>query len=465
MEITAQSRLLLRVQTVVFVVLLLGAVAMLAWLSVHYDKQWDWTASGRNTLSEPSRALLDRMPGAIEVTAYAREQPLLRQSVQQLLKRYQRHSPHMSLRFVNPDLVPDQVREQRITVDGELVITYQQRREHAKSLTERALSNALEKLARSDVHWVAYLTGHGERDLLGGANHDLGRLGKQLERRGFNLQGLTLADTGEVADNVGVLVLSQARVPLLPGEVSAIERYVDRGGNLLWLADPGSQGSLEGLAGALGLRFEPGTVVDPGTRLHGIEHPAFVPITAYPSHALTRGFRLVTVYPYAAGIAWQELHGWEISGILGTGLRAWSETGDPSGEIRFDEGADVPGPLDIGVAMSRSLDAAPDSGADGETRSPRDSDKREQRIVVIGDGDFLSNAYLGSGGNLDLALHILNWLAAEDALVDIPIRQAPDLHFELSRTMAVLIGFLALLGLPGLFLGIGAFIWHRRRRR
>ena len=99
-----------------------------------------------------------------------------------------------------------------------------------------------------------------------------------------------------------------------------------------------------------------------------------------------------------------------------------------------------------------------------EVEPRREQRSREQRIIVVGDGDFLSNAYLGSGSNLALALNIFNWLANDETLIDIPVRSAPDLDFELSRTTAVLIRIGAMFGLPALLLGTGFFIWRRRRR-
>jgi len=204
---------------------------------------------------------------------------------------------------------------------------------------------------------------------------------------------------------------------------------------------------MEPVANALGLAFEPGMVVDPTTQVLGISHPAFAPVSAYATHPVTQNLELVTVFPRAAGIAWIQPQGWQTRGILSTGLRAWSETGDLEGELQFDDDADVSGPLDIGIAMQRTV-----------------ADDREQRIIVVGDGDFLSNTYLGSGSNLALALNIFNWLANDETLIDIPVRSAPDLDFELSRTTAVLIRVGAMFGLPALLLGTGFFIWRRRRR-
>jgi len=448
MRNTARTTLVTRTQTAVFVLLLLTTAGMLAWLSEHYRLSGDWTAAGRNTLTEPSRTLVQRLDGPVEITAYVREEPVIRRSVLQLVERYQRYKPDIRLRFVNPDHVPDQVRARNISADGEMVVSYRQREEHAKMATEEALTTALERLARADTRWVTYVSGHGERNLVGTASYDLGKLGEQLQRQGFKLHELILAEAGEIPAQAAVLVVSPGRENLPAKEVAAVLRYIDGGGNLLWLAEPGPARGMEALADALGIAFEPGVVVDPTTQVLGISHPAFVPVSAYPTHPVTENLGLVTVYPRAAGIAWIQPQGWQTRGILSTGLRAWSETGDLKGELHFDDDADVSGPLDIGIAMQRTFAAN-----DGE-----------QRIIVVGDGDFLSNAYLGSGSNLALALNIFNWLANDETLIDIPVRSAPDLDFELSRTTAVLIRIGAMFGLPALLLGTGFLIWHRRRR-
>ncbi len=453
MEIDSRTRLVLGTQTAIFVVLLLAAVGMLAWISEHYKLRWDWTAAARNTLTEPSRALLGRLTGPVEITAYVREEPIIRQSILQLLERYQRHKSDIRLRFVNPDLVPDEVRARNVSTEGEMVVRYGHREEHAKVATEEALTTALEKLARGDTRWVTYVSGRGERDLLGGASYDLGRLGERLQRQGFKLHRLDMAESVEIPSESALLMVSPGRDDVPAREVDAILRFLENGGNLLWLAEPGGLRGMDRIAAALGVRFEPGILVDPTTRTLGIAHPAFVPVSAYPTHPVTGNLKLTTVFPHAVGIAWNQPREWQTRGILSTGLRAWSETGGLEGKLVFDDGDDVSGPLDIGIAMQRML--APVDGRQAENA---------QRVIVIGDGDFLSNAYLGSGSNLDLALNIFNWLANDDSLIDIPARRAPDLEFELSSTGGALLRFIVMFAFPTLLLGAGFFIWHRRRR-
>lgn len=433
--------------------LILACAALAAWLSTQYTRQFDVTATGRHTLSPASRAVLDLLQGPVTITAYARPDPQLREAIANLVARYRGHKADIDLHFLDPDEVPDQVREQGVGSDGELVVAYAGRTEHVTGQAEQSLTNALQTLARGEDRYVVFVEGHGERAPLGQANHDVSQWATRLQARGLKVQSLNLADAGAVPDNTSVLVLASPRAALLPAEVAAIEAWIRGGGNLLWLAEPDGGADLAPVAAALGVELVPGTIVDPATRAFAIDNAAFALVTAYPAHPVTAGFRYVTVFPFAAALATRGGSDWEAGALLSTGEGAWSETGPLDGDIRYDDGADFQGPLALGYALSRQR-----SAASGETPAP-------QRAVVIGDGDFLSNTYLGNGGNLDLGVRLVEWLARDEQFVSVPARTATDLTFDLSEPVAF--GFAAwfLFGCPALLLALAAWIGARRRRR
>ena len=101
----------------------------------------------------------------------------------------------------------------------------------------------------------------------------------------------------------------------------------------------------------------------------------------------------------------------------------------------------------------------------GEASEDTESTASEQRIVVIGDGDFLSNTYLGNPGNLDLGLNIVRWLSHDDATIEIRVTSAPDTSLVLNKAAQAVIAIGFLVGLPLLLLLAGVVIWLRRRRR
>ncbi len=452
MKVTTKSRRLIRLQNITFVLLFLLAVGMLAWLSKQYNYQADWTANARNTLSDASIELLRKIDGDVRVQVFTADVGPMRKRISNLIARYQRYKTDVSLEFVNPDLEPELVRELGITRDGELLVHYQGRQEKVSAWDEQSIANALQRLTRSDERWLVFVEGHGERSPFGEANHDLGVWAQELEAKGFHLQGINLATQAMIPDNTDVLVIAGPQVEFLPGEVAMIEAYLQRGGNLLWLADPDGLYGLDAVAEQLGVALEPGVIVDPTAQMFAIDDPTFAIVGDYGIHPLTRGFDVLTIFPRAAGLSVEPQGDWRADGFLLTTERSWSETGVLAGEIAFDDREDVSGPLSIGVSLTREL-----TGSD-------DDASHQQRVVVVGDGDFISNAYLGNGGNLELGMNMVNWLSRDDQLISIPVKTALDSSLNLSRTQSIIIGFGFLLVLPLLLLAGGLTVWLKRRK-
>jgi ABC-type uncharacterized transport system involved in gliding motility auxiliary subunit len=457
MKVSRRSRILLRLQGLTFNLLFGASIGLLAWLSTQYVYQADWTAGARNTVSADTRALLAELDQPVRITAFVRDEALLRRQIQDLVGSYQRFKDDITLEFINPDTAPEQARELGISSGGELRVSYRGHSENIQTLSEQTLSNSLLRLSRQEERWIAFLTGHGEREPLGETNHGLGIFGAELERKGLNIQTVNLTETS-IPTNTSLLVIAGPRVDLLPGEVDALLNYIEQGGNLLWLAEPGGLHGLEPLAEMLGIDFLPGRVVDAGSQLFGVDNPTFVVITAYPQHEITGEMATVTVFPEVAALELHDSDAWTQLPLLTTLPRSWTELGELTGEISFDADTDErAGPLDIGVLLTRKGPA--EEGMEATDEPP------EQRAIVIGDGDFLSNTYLGNGGNLGLGLNMVHWLSHDDALIDIQVHGAPDTTLELGRTAQAVIGIGLLFGLPILLLVSGLLVWLRRRRR
>jgi ABC-type uncharacterized transport system involved in gliding motility auxiliary subunit len=452
MQVTATSRLMIRLQNILFMLLFLTIIGLLAWLSTRYVYQADWTTGARNTLAPASQTLLDTLAEPVSITAYARAESVeLRQAISEFIDRYQRYKPDIELRFVNPDTEPQQVRELGITLNGELLINYAGRSEKLQDINEQALTNTLQRLS-SNRPMLVFLSGHGEQDPHGKANFDLGTWSHTLKSKGMQIQSLKLGSTGQIPDNTGVLVIASPQVDYLPGEVKIIQNYLEQGGNLLWLCEPNGLHGLAPLAEQLGIRFPAGVVADADSQHLDTAQPDFVIISEYAAHPITHGLDSVTLFPHASAITLQTHAGWSSGAFLVTPPRTWLETGKLTEKLEFNPENDLAGPLNIGVSLMREITAG-------------NSDIQEQRVVVAGDGDFLSNTYLGNGGNLDLGLHILNWLSYNDNFIAISARIAPDTRLDLSPTSALVIALGFLFFLPALLLSTGLAIWLRRRKR
>jgi ABC-type uncharacterized transport system involved in gliding motility auxiliary subunit len=438
-----------------FTGLLLAAALLLAFLSTRFAWQHDFSYAQRASLDPRSVELLKRLDGAVAITSYAPRDNELRHAIADFVGRYRQVKPDISLAFVDPDADPAATREAGIQVNGELVIQYQNRSERLKLLTERELDNALVRLARTRAGLVAFLAGDGERAADGKANADLGQFTAFLQAQGVRAMPLNLSAGTRIPENVDVLAIAGPRVTLAPTVVAQILDYVDRGGNLLWLTEPDEHAGLEPLAKALSLHALAGTVVDGNGAALGIGDPSFIAISAYPPATITRDLVLTTLFPQAVALAAISDGRWQQLPLLRTGQKSWTQIGalPASGEtatIAYDaDKGEIPGPLDLGFALTR---LSPSPG------------KREQRVVAIGDGDFLSNAFLGNGGNREFGQRVFDWLLQDDALVDLPDKGAPDRQLQLSQAQLGTLALTFLLVLPLALLLTGMAIWWRRKR-
>src|SRR5574340_210806 len=437
-------------RNLLFVLLLSGIASGLGYLATRYHVQRDITHNTSNSLEPASVEVLSQLSGPVNITVYATEQDArlgdIRKLIRNYLSLYQRYKPDMHLVFIDPEKEPEKTRAARVQLNGEMVVEYAGRSEHLTQLNEQTLTGTLLRLAHSRDQTVMYLDGHGERKLDGIANHDLGEpFGAKLKQNGFRIGSLNLALAQEVPNNVGVLVITHPQLDLMPGEVDKLLRYVERGGNLLWLVDAGPLHGLERLAEKLDLLLPSGIVIDPAAA--GMNAPATWSLgAAYPPHAVTRNFNLITAFPSARPLSWNENPDWQHSVLVEVAARGWVSRTAPDATPRFDKRHDTPGPAIIAVALQRNIN------------------DREQRIVVVGNGAFLANSFAGNGGNVDLGVNMVNWLAGEEHLITLQPRAAKDSSLVLSKTQLNVISIGFLLGLPLLLAGVGIRIWWKRRR-
>lgn len=434
-----------------FIGLLLGCVVALGWLVARHDRYWDWTQSDSHRLTHQSRVILDRLEAPLRLTVFADPQSPLARLIGQLLERYAHEYPDLEIRYLDPRHFPEQAREAEVSLQGQILLEYRGRRETLAEIGERTISAAIARLTRPRHAWVAVIEGHGERAIGGEHDADLGRLGRELLELGLIARPLDLATASAVPDNTRLVVLSQPRLPPFPGEIEALIDFLDRGGHLLWLMDPGPPSGLEPLLEHLGLATLPGQVVDPTAMRLGLGTSALALIADYPEHPLAEGSEAPALLPGALAFETQVAPGWMLSTYLSSGAESWNETGTLTGPLTRDEViGERNGPLPVVLALARAL---PES-------------EREQRLVVVGDGDFLSNAHIDRQGNRALGLALLRWLSEDEDLPELPPLPTIAEPLELDETHRTLIGLGALVLLPGLFLigGLG-MRWYRWRGR
>lgn len=473
MKVTSKFRLQYKLQHIVFVILLLGCLSFAGWLSTEYDFRSDWTAGKRHSLSDDTLQLLEQLMSPVKLRSYQPDDATLNQAITEILQRYQNTKDDFSFELINPDIFIEQARSDNIERYGQTVIEYQGQTERINSLSEENITNALMRLHRQNKPRILFISQHGERNITDISAVGYSQLATQLSNKGFDVSNINLLQQTPTTDAT-VLVLGTISKPLLENEQQKILQFIQEGGNLLWLQDPKIDNSQQHIADELKLHFIDGVVVDSNqevSRMLQLSHPAIIPVLEYKMHPITEKMQYYTLFTTATAISSltgtdNKTNPWIHSDLLITSDSSWSETQNFILGVEFNTDKDVIGPLSIGIAQQRQIHLNNEEQANTEAnKSNSDNIRTAQRVVVIGDTDFLANNNIGHGANLDFILKTLNWLAEDDKLIAIAPKNAPDLQLNLSATAASIIGLSFLIALPITLLLIGSYIWRNRRKQ
>lgn len=459
MKITRKSHRQIRIQNLLFYILFVLVVGGLGYLSTQYKFESDWTYGNRNSLSDATQELLSKLDKPIKLVVYIPQDSPIKVGLKELFAKYQLVKKDIELEFVDPNLQPKRVQEDGVQYAGQIAVHYGDRHELIESTSEQTLVETLQRLGEEGERFVVFLEGHGELDPFAGESTGMGKLVEVLQRKGIQVQPHNLVRSQSLPENTSFLVIAAPKKALLEGEVKVLKEYIEKGGNLLWLHEAGELQGLEPLEAELGINILNGTIVDANQDLQyllGVDNPAVVPVIDYGRSLLAKGLSgTPSLYPFATGIEAddsEQAELWQFDPFLQSLPTSWLETGDLDGEVSFNpDQDDQPGPVVIGAALTRMIET---EGSDSN---------KEQRVVVIGDSDFMQNAFLGYGANIDVASNIFNWLNQRDDFIQVAIPTAPDTRLELSGVSALLISLVFLIILPLGLLLAGFWVWWKRR--
>lgn len=460
MNINRKLRFQLLVQNSFFVVLFLLLVILLGYLASQYRVAKDITQANRNILTQGSINVLKQMKEPIHIMVFATKDDAsngdnFRKGMIDFVARYQREKKNITLTFVNPSEEPKLAQEAGVKSDGEVIVEYQKRIEHINPpIAEQEMTNLLVRLSRTNQRPVMYLDGHGERNLLGVKNFDIGEFGKQLEAKGFKFANPDLTIAQQVPSNGAMLVIASPQVDVSEVEAKKIKTYIEAGGNLLWLLDDDNLRGLKDVADYLGLQVSPGITLDMASAQYGADaRVSFASL--YGEHPITTNFMLRTLFPEAHQVSAKgtDENGWKVSNLVEVAPNGWLASKKLAKDAKpvFDEKNDKRGPINIGVALERTYG------------------KKGQRVVVMGNANFLSNTFITNGGNLDFGVNIVNWLAGDDSLITIQPMPLKDINVTIPDTntgrivaWTVFHGFQYFIPLG--FIIAGFFFWWKRRK-
>jgi ABC-type uncharacterized transport system involved in gliding motility auxiliary subunit len=455
--------------SVSYVLTVLGVIVLLNFLAGRHHKRFDLTENQAFSLSEQTIKVLKALPREVSITAFLRDGEPARQKLQDLLDEYQYHSRRLTVRYVDPDKNPGEVKRYGITKYGTLVFESGKQEARADTQDEESLTNALIKVTRDRERTIYFTTGHGERSLDDGERNGATLLKSELEKQHYAVRPLVL-NQGVPADATAVVIAGPQKA-FLEAEARMIGDYLETGGRILCLQDPGVDPGLESVLSRYGVGVRKDVVIDKVSQLFGGDaRIPMVPADGYDEfHPVTKTFQLQTFYPLASSISIADTlpEGVTATKLAQTSPYSWGETSDQefrSGSMRLDQGKDTAGPVTIGAAMTRKIGPATPAESPAGDQAGAKPAEPEVRLLLFGDSDFLSNAYFNASGNGDLALSGIAWLSEQEELVSIrPKTSTP--RIVILTPQQVRAYFLTMVAVaPIAITVVGVGIWLRRRK-
>ncbi|HTI93180.1 MAG TPA: Gldg family protein [Puia sp.] len=329
--------------------------------------------------------------------------------------------------------------------------------------TETEISAALKRMI-TPLPRIAFVNDGYERDIEKMGDRDYKVLTnwkiyrQSLINQGFDADTLSLSKE-EIPPGIAALVIADPRVSLDTAAISKLQRYIDAGGNLFIAGEPGKQSVDNPLMHTLGVRLADGTIVQRSKDFSfGLVTPWLTPAADSLSRTMhyVRRDSIPVTMPGVAGLAYDHTGPFAIKPFLLTDpTNSWSKMGafvlDSAAPAYSAVNGDQKGVFPTALSLTRTING------------------KEQRILLTGDADFMSNAELSrnnmTSSNFLFSDAIFGWFAYGEFPVQTTRPRPTDDDITLSAGGVKVLRVVYFGLIPGLFLLAGTIILIRRKRK
>ena len=465
----------------------LALLAGLNWLGSRHWYRADWTKTRLYSLSSTTEKLVRGLARPVRVTVFMDRESRLWAPVSELLSRYRALSPRIEVEYLDPRRNP--ARAQAVAQElgglreGTVVFRSGERKKYVEEdkmaeydfsaapmgrgapelkafKGEEAFTSAILAVAEERPARVYFASGHGEGSIDSGERgRGYAEAKQMLERDNLTVAAWESLGKDAVPADANALVVAGPRTALLPPEAAAIAKYLAGGGGVLLLLDPviptaGAPPADFGLGALLtanGIRLGTDIVVDPANALPLVGAET-VFANRYGNHPIVRALSaesLPVILPLARSVSKGE-NAAVVTTLVETSADGWGETAlsDLESELKKD-GADVPGPVSLAVAVGSADDSPAPVG--------------KGRLVVVGNSRFAAAGSLGSAGNANLFLNAIHWLTGAEKRIGIAPKTPEQASLSLTQSQVRRISLLSIVGMPAMAVLLGLAVWYRRR--
>lgn len=430
--------------SLLYVVAVVSGLVIALAISFGFQTEWDTSRDRANTLSPQTVDVLRGLEDDVEVyPLYSKQNEVERESYWRLLRSYRQQSDRIRVEFIDPQQQPGRLsalgidpRGERVS-DGMTVVARGPRRLTFRGMDEAAITNAILEIGREGRRVVGFVRGYGEHDPDAAAGGGYREARAALQEEYYDVLDVDLSEG--VPAEVTVLIVGGPTLPIPEDDLATLQTWLEGGGRLLALMEPGDRSGLDVVLERWGLRATDGVVVEPVNNVNDSDQ--FVRAVSYTGHVAVEGFgsRMPTAFPVVGPV--EDFETGEPRLFRDALVRSSSNASAvaPDGSRSF-------GPFSLGAVSWLQH-------ADGQ---------RETRVAVFGDSDWLSNAYLPAQANRNLYLNVIAWLARESELISVRPNELEGQVLSFTSAEASLLQWI--LALPPLALAVAGIVVAVRRR-
>ena len=205
----------------------------------------------------------------------------------EVLKLFGAEGKKLKIEIIDPDSHPERAELKNVSAYETVILEYKGRETRVIQPSEEDLINSLMRVTRDISPAICFSTGHAEADPEVEDKGGLSMLKSYLEQENFQIRKILLTAEG-IPEDCRLLVVAGPRGPFQEWEVAAINRYMGKGGDAIFLLDPFVFTNLENLMAGLGLELRTGVVVDPDNYMVGMDSVGLSPVASkFGNHDIT----------------------------------------------------------------------------------------------------------------------------------------------------------------------------------
>lgn len=464
----------------------------LNYIAAKHYMRWDVSESNKNSISPESSAYIKNLKTPIDIYVVVSTQNTANENsetvkeLRAFLSRYEYESKSpnkIRVHFVNSILEnrksEDLAKRFGSAIENSVVVASKERFKiipisefysqgaagdgepaHRKFSGEALTTSAILNVSEKKQPKIYFTRGHGELDLKSANSvSGLSEFASALESRNYKLEVLNYNQTKSFPKDADMIIAAAPAVPFSAVEVEHLRRYLMKEhGRVVVFLRMGDACGLGDLFYEWGIMSDNMQVLDSGGDYESAEGDLIARTFPEKSHPIVKYLlaadmpvQFGSVRPVRRDLGAPADGSLEISPLILSSGSSWAEKSYMRGGAqKYDEAADLPGPLPLAIIVNRT------GGTSHGLKIPGG------KLAVFGDENFIANKWFHRLGNSVLAINTVNWMFEDGKMLNIPPRKMKMFSMTVSNNELLGLG-LRLLILPTSILLLGLVVSFVRR--